>query len=430
MNFASELRSELAQWVRDGLVDQSQAVAIGERYPADEAKEGTSRLLLPAIYIVGACLIGGGAISFVAANWDSIPIPVRIGMLLAVMLGCEILGFVLWKVKGTRENLGQALVTLGAVLFGANIFLIAQMYHLQGPPHTAFGVWTLGALVVAYAAFSSSTMALACLTSLAWSIGWVDAHPHDFFWYPFALCIACVPFLRRRCALTFAALLFAAGAAVVTAAEKDSGEEWAVYLTLMAIGSLYRGLGLSLSRDESFQDLSPPALRLGDLIVFPAFALSFHQDPEHNDIVRNLWVSRGWLWTALLALTYAGAAVTWFSGLRRSSDEDGTRIRHVTMLAATVLVTAGIAAGHHIVLPVAANLALLAIAGGLLREAVVEGRRREFWLGLGLLVVVLVSRFFEWDTHLMVKSAVFILCGIAVTMGGVRFEKRLKAMQA
>jgi uncharacterized membrane protein len=112
MNFASELRRELVQWVRDGLVEPTQAEAIRERYP-DQDAGGTTSLLLPAIYIIGAALIGGGAISFVAANWDSIPIPVRIGLLVTTMLGCEIAGFVLWKVRGTRENLGQALVTLG-----------------------------------------------------------------------------------------------------------------------------------------------------------------------------------------------------------------------------------------------------------------------------------------------------------------------------
>ena len=76
-----------------------------------------------------------------------------------------------------------------------------------------------------------------------------------------------------------------------------------------------------------------------------------------------------------------------------------------------------------------ANLALVGIAGGLLWDAVTEGQRREFWLGLGLLSLVMVSRFLEWDTHLMVKSEVFVLCGIGVILGGVRFEKHLKERQ-
>ena len=145
MKFASELRQELAGWIQDGLVQQSQADAIQARYPVDDT-HGTTSLLLPTIYIVGAALIGGGAISFVAANWDSIPIPLRIGLLVTTMLACEIAGFVLWKVKEAREHLGHGLVVLGALVFGASIFLIAQMYHLRGEPHilrSGFGRWEL-----------------------------------------------------------------------------------------------------------------------------------------------------------------------------------------------------------------------------------------------------------------------------------------------
>ena len=96
------------------------------------------------------------------------------------------------------------------------------------------------------------------------------------------------------------------------------------------------------------------------------------------------------------------------------------------MPTAAVVLTCGIAAGQDVVLAVTANLALLGIAASLLWNAVSLGRRREFWLGLLLLVLVVVSRFVEWDTHLMVKSVVFVLGGIAVILGGARFEKRLK----
>ncbi len=426
MNFVSELRRELVDWVRDGLVQQSQADAIQARYAGDAMS--TTSLLLPTIYILGAALIGGGAISFVAANWDSIPISVRIGLLVTTMLGCEIAGFVLWKVKGTRPYLGQALILVGALVFGASIFLIAQMYHLRGETHGAFGIWTLGALALAYATFSSPVMLLACITSLVWSIGWIDSNPHGFCWYPLLLCVVSFPFLLRRCVLTFTGVLIAGGAAVATAAGTDSGQEWAVYATLIALGALARGLGLQLDQRESTEAMAVPALGLGSLVLLlPIYLLSFHDEPAET-VVENLWVAEGWWWTVLLGLAYLGAAVAWFGALRHPHGGGQVRQRtHLAMLAAAPLVTLGIAVGNDIVLPVTANLALLMVAGVLLWEAVTEGQRREFWLGLGLLILVIVSRFLEWDTHLMVKSAVFILCGIGVTLGGVRFERFLKA---
>jgi hypothetical protein len=96
------------------------------------------------------------------------------------------------------------------------------------------------------------------------------------------------------------------------------------------------------------------------------------------------------------------------------------------MIIGAVLVTSGISAGHHVVLPVTANLALIGVTVELIWDAVEGADRRAFWLGLGLLSLVLISRFFEWGTHLMIKSAVFVLCGVAVLVGGLRFEKHLQ----
>jgi uncharacterized membrane protein len=424
VSFSSDLRRELSGWVRDGLVQQNQADAIQARYPVDSAS--TTSLLLPTIYILGAALIGGGAISFVAANWDSIPIWMRIGLLVATMLSCEITGFVLWKLKESRENLGQALIVIGALVFGASIFLIAQMYHLRGEPHGAFGMWALGALSVAYATFSSPAMLLVCFTGLVWSIGQIDAHPHEFCWYPFVLCLVCFPFLRRHSALALTGLLLAGGTAAATAAGTDSGQEWPVYATLMALGALARGLGLWLAQRESTEAMASPALSLGGLVLLPIYLLSFHDGPAKT-VVEHLWTAEGWLWTVLLGVVYLGGGFAWFGALSLiPAGSQALKRKHLAMLGAAILVTLGITAGNEVILMVTANLALLMVAGALLWEAVVEGQRREFWLGLGLFVLLIVSRFVEWDTHLMVKSAVFILCGIGVTIGGVRFEKSLK----
>ena len=47
MNIASVLKRELPQWVDDGLVEQSQADALSERYGLDD--DSTAGLVLPAI---------------------------------------------------------------------------------------------------------------------------------------------------------------------------------------------------------------------------------------------------------------------------------------------------------------------------------------------------------------------------------------------
>ena len=272
-------------------------------------------------------------------------------------------------------------------------------------------------------------MLLTCVVSSVWATGWIEVHPHYFCWYPIVLCLACIPFLRCRHVLAFWGLLFAGGLATATAAGKDSGEEWTVFATLMALGALSRGIGLWLEQREATSPMSQPAILLGGLVILlPAFFLSFHMGPEKS-VVKNMWIAEGWWWTLLLGLVYVGTAATWVMVLRGAAAEDRSK-KHLAMLAAALLVTLGLAAGHDIVLPVMANLALLLVSGALLWDAVTAAQRREFWLGLGMFVVIVFARFLKWDTQLMLKSAVFILCGIGVTIGGVRFERHLKGREA
>lgn len=199
-----------------------------------------------------------------------------------------------------------------------------------------------------------------------------------------------------------------------------------MYATLIALGALARGLGLWLGQRESTEAMASPALGFGGLVLLPIYLLSFHEPAK--TVVEHLWIADGWRWAVLLGFVYLGVAVSWIGALSPTRDGDvAEKKTDLALLGSTILVTIGIAAGNEIILPVTANLALLMVAGALLWEAVVGARRQQFWLGLGLFVLVVVSRFVEWDTHLMVKSVVFILGGIGVTIGGVRFEKSLKA---
>ena len=202
--FRSMLRRELNNWVDEGVVDADQSAAISKRYGLDDVAGRSGGLLVQALYLIGAVLIGGGAISFVASRWDEIPVPGRMSLLVGTLLACEIAGFYLWKLSGSRKRLGEALIVLGALVFGANVFLIAQMFHLTGEPHGAFGIWALGSAVIAFATMSGPCMLVTCVASFAWFCGYTANNPHMFCWYPFAIVAVCVPFLMRRSAAAFA----------------------------------------------------------------------------------------------------------------------------------------------------------------------------------------------------------------------------------
>ena len=427
--FRSMLRRELDDWVCEGVVDADQSAAITKRYGLNDVAGRSGGLLVQALYLIGAFLIGGGAISFVASRWDEIPVSGRVALLVGTLLACEIAGFYLWKLSGSRKRLGEALIVLGTLVFGANVILIAEMFHLTGEPHGFFGIWALGAAAIAFATMSGPCMLVTCVASFAWFCGYTANNPHMLCWYPFAIVAACVPFLMRRSAAAFGGVILAAGAALAVCAGHDSGEQWPPLLAIAATATFLYGLGLRLDRIESARLMGIIARAVGmAVLLLLAYMMSFEE--VAREFSKPVWRSDGWLWTAPLGLTGLAGVAVWTSVIR--TPPEGTPLRHrsAATLAAGAVLIAGTLTMHPLGLPVAAKIAAGAIAVSLLYTAVRIQRRTSFWAGLLILAWVIIHTFIEWDTNLFLKSFVFIACGIGVILGGIRFERHLKQGEA
>ena len=423
--FRTSLRRELGVWVSEGVVDSDQSAAIEKRYGLNEEAQKSGGMVVQALYLIGACLIGGGAISFVASRWEEIPVPLRMALLFSALLAFEVAGFYLWKVSGTRRKLGEALVVLGGLVFGANVVLIAQMFNLHGEPYGTFGIWAIGTGVIAYATMSGPCMLLTCITSFVWFCDHSAHNPHMFCWYPFVIGVAGIPFLKRHSTTASAGVILAAGAAIAVCAGLDSGESWPVPLAVAGTATLLFGLGLRLERIESAR-LTGVISRIVGMagILLLAYMMSFRD--VASELTQRPWASTGWYWTALLGLVCVGAIAIWISVIRTPQTRDELRHRSKAVLLAGVLLVSGALTMQPVGITLAAHLAVAAIGVSLLYTAVRIHRRRSFWMGLLLLSWVIFQNFVQWETHLLLKSFVFIACGIGVILGGVRFERHLK----
>ncbi len=423
--FRATLRQELDVWVNEGVVDSDQSAAISKRYGLNEVTEKSGGMVVQALYLIGACLIGGGAISFVASRWEEIPVPVRMALLFSTLLAFEIAGFYLWKVSGTRKKLGEVLVVLGGLVFGANVFLIAQMFNLHGEPYGAFGIWALGTAVIAFATMSGPCMLLTCVTSLVWFVGHTEGNPHVFCWYPLVIVVAGLPFLKRRSTPAFAGVILAAGAAIPVCAGFDSGESWPAALAVAGTATLVFGVGLRLERIESARLMGVIARIIGMAgILLLAYVMSFRE--VASELAKHPWGSTGWLWTVPFGLVCLAAIAVWNSVIRTPPSRDELRHRSKAVVLAGVLLAAGTLTMQPVGFILAAHLAVAAIGASLLYTAVKIHRRTSFWTGLLLLSWVVFHNFIQWESHLLLKSFVFIACGIGVIFGGIRFERHLK----
>lgn len=120
------LRPEVETWVRDGIITESQAETILERYEDDGG--GRSRAVL-ALSAVGAALVFIGVALFLATNWNDLPTAAQVAVLVAAPGSAYAGGAVAYR--RTLPRIGLASSLLGSVLVGPSLFLLADLAAVE-----------------------------------------------------------------------------------------------------------------------------------------------------------------------------------------------------------------------------------------------------------------------------------------------------------
>ncbi|WP_309719750.1 DUF2157 domain-containing protein [Armatimonas sp.] len=159
--FVRRLRQEVEHWHDEGLVDASLAERLLARY---DGQDGPARSKIAVVLsFLGALLIGIGMIVFVASNWVVIPGAVKLGGLLAAMVLAYWGGFRLRYIGESYHGTGNALLFLGVLLYGANLFLVAQAMHINAEAQSLLVLWAVGVLPLGWLLESRAMLTLSLL---------------------------------------------------------------------------------------------------------------------------------------------------------------------------------------------------------------------------------------------------------------------------
>lgn len=375
-SFGERLARESERWVAEGIVTAEQAAALRERHAHEAAEHEVGRgRAATALAVIGALAVGFGVIGFVAANWEEMAHGVRLALLTAAVAAAYAGGYQLRERTGRLPRVGEALYLLGVLLFGASLFLVGQMYHVEAHDPLALLLWAAAAFAVAVVVRSRAIAAAALLIFSGW-IG------------------------------------FEAGTAL-----EDSGDGSAALAVLAVFygGALY-GLGTATRRrvrqawlDET--DLTSTARRLGLLLAAAGiFVFTFSGAADELDGAASelgAGLQAGFLLLAALALLGAAALAL---GERRSGRWEAAALA-ASVGVLLVAVYAGGSGGLYALLfnVLFAAVALGAIYAGYLSD--------EPWLvNLGVLFVAvdLVARYFDVFWSALPRSAGLIGAGLLV----------------
>ncbi len=426
--FRSGLRAELPRWRADGLVDERVERVLAERY---RLAEKSTDLATTAVYVLGALLVGGGVISFVAWNWAEIPDAAKLVLIGGAMVAAHVVGWRMWKVTGAWPRVGHALTFVGTLIYGADIGLVAQIYNIHSNWYSGIGLWALGAAVAAWALRSLPNAALAVVLATIWGVGFTDDHAK---WIPIAPCLVVAAFLPLawigRWRILFA--FVACGVAVLagTAAGEETSRGAAVFAAELAVAAALVAWPFAFRGDGAGARFAATARALG-LLGYGVLAYVASFNDASNELSFDQLGDRGFHWTAVATPLFLAAPALVVLGWTRAVDaasELRTRTTSLAALAGAVLLLVCMAAPRNTAwLTGAGNVALAVPAIVGLATSVRELERGAFWISTLTLGLVVVTRFFEYETNLGVKAAAFVGSGVAAILVGVAFEKRLRA---
>ncbi|WP_414543606.1 DUF2157 domain-containing protein [Nostoc sp. CCY0012] len=473
-NFRRQLRKEAQLWQDEGLIDNNLYQQLAQKYQFNSLETAARDRFVFILIAVGAILLGLGVITFVAANWQAWSREVKVTLLLSIFLGTNIAGFTLWNSssnlpsrdrKRRQRVLGEGLLLLGALSIGANMALLAQMFHIGGSSYQLYLGWGLAVLFMAYGLRLTSLSILALILFLmGYWVGIFDWNISRNEWSWGRLIIEHMPLVITGLFVPLAYWCRSLGIFRVTAIAFVIA--WQFHLRSLqvltyinvspwfAIAAFVLPPALLWSYNDRFfrpinsLKFQPFAQALGLVFLSVMFyILSFRWVWEArtvasaNDLINTLLSN--WLPLIDVAIFTLIALWQWWELLRPNNrdcaerstrgDRQQTDIKTI-VIGGLLIVTASTIFVHQALNPIpvlaifAFNVLLAVFACGLIRDGLELGQRRAFWGGIVLLALQIISRMLEYETALLFKSLVFLVCGAAVIIAGLWFERYLSSL--
>ncbi len=409
------LYGELPGLVAAGVIPQQSADSIKKHY--GELPTGRN-LVFIVLCILGALLIGGGALLILAHNWDDYSRSTKTVLALAPLFASICAGFfVLLKDIG-NTGIREAVGIFWTVSTICALSIVGQVYNCGGTLEDLLLAAFILSVPISYLMRSSAS----CMISLAMLVSWAfNVHK---FWYGnesltvlffIPLLLMILPFMIWKWIKAVDSLssvwlawgLFIAVSLVTClfpTAHLHSYES-AIWYIVIYTALFLTGL---LNPDKSFfrnPFLNASKLGIGVCLLILTFAFRYHVYSTHNFISPDsisFWIS--------LALVIVVSVAAFFSGRKFSSE---AFVWGSAPLAAFLMLLLG-SSSYPLTGELLANIYLIALSGWLIvtgaRDLIIT--RLNYGMLLG--IAWILFRFFDSDWSFILRGLLFIFLGIVL----------------
>ncbi|MBD2344817.1 DUF2157 domain-containing protein [Anabaena subtropica] len=464
-NFQRRLRRDAELWRDEGIISASQYQQIADRYQFKNLETAARDRFMMIAIAVGGILLVIGVFTFAAANWFSWPREVKFILMMSLFFFISITGFYTWreptlnskegkKSQRNKRFLGEALLIFAAFILGANLILMAQIFNITGSIPELFLAWGFGVSFMAYGLSLNSLGIMAIvLVQIGYWTGLGDLWYSSGEWGWARLAVRHMPLIswllfvplaylcRSRWIFFLAAFFFASSLQFnlnpLPLLNFSDVAPWVASFALAlppAIFWSYDDLLFPTINYRLFQPLARNLALIAFGLVFYALSFRWQWQGFSANSFGSANNSNNFLSLPIIDLgILSGLAVLqWLFLLRQRSNPPRREVVFNTGLIATFL-------GFIIVVPFwhqavnrigdlgsfIFNVLLAVLSWGLIQEGMKLSDRRSFWGGMLLLTLLVISRMLEYNTDLLFRSMVFLMCGSILISAGMWFENRL-----
>jgi uncharacterized membrane protein len=447
--FRYQLRQEIQQWESEGWIDRQLYERLVIRYRLEELDSLARDRFVLVVIGLGFIILGLGLITFVAANWQVWSRPIKVFILLSVFIVSNSAGFYLWQSPNPSQvKLGRGLLLLGGLSIGANIGLMSQMFHQTGSPYLLYLVWGLAVSFMAYGLRMTSLGILAIiLMAIAYYLGAInllgwggEIFGGELQQMPLiasGLFLPLAYYCRSRWLFSLTVILTGFALAINLSQYAQISESISQSLALIGLAVLVPACFWAYRDNLLFPNLELPykfesfsrkfaIFYLACVLYWGSFNAVWNSSNSAQVANGNLDLS---LVIAPLIFGLFSVWAWWKLGQRQQEipwrlDRDSAAIG---FLLATIC---GLIGWHDVSAlgttgTILFNLMLFLLGIGLIRQSVNMGHRLSFWSGILLLSLQLLSRMFEYNTALVFKAIILFICGLAIILAGLWFERYL-----
>lgn len=424
----SWLHEETKRWTQNGIINSSQAEAIKGLYPLQKADRPWGLLVFSGI---GAVIIGLGIILLFAYNWDKMTKFSKLAVIFLALIISHSIGMRLFLKSERFKGLGEAISVLGTMLFGAGIWLVASIYHIEEHYPNAFFVWALGAFLLAMAMPSVLQGILAAVLLAIWAGAESMEFYRPMFWaIPLLLCVFVLAHRRISKLLLVVVML---SLWVTTAFLAGSYfESWLTLLILLSISACYMAAGYISSWYGSFRESKGIYTSLGfaGFIIF-LYILSFKEMAE--EIYKTTpKMSPGQLICFLLPAVLA--VIGWVWVLWKMFSVGEFKKRYELLLIPLVLVFGFLhLLARRETFPVAVavfNVVFLAQSVLMMGRGCRDGQIAPTVVGSLMLIALTIGRYVDLFESLFTRGIIFVIVGVLIFAEGIFYVRSRKKLQA